>query len=112
MEIIILGILIGLIPAAIANSKGHSFFGWWVFGALLFIVALPWAIVLKDANRSRTCPFCAEKIMAQAIVCPHCQKDLPVKKCKCGVVIPDDAVTCARCAPPPLRLPPDDDLGW
>ncbi len=33
--------LIGLIPAFIAGSKGHNFLGWWIFGAMLFIVALP-----------------------------------------------------------------------
>lgn len=30
--------------------KGHSFWTWWIFGALLFIVALPMAIVLKPAG--------------------------------------------------------------
>lgn len=39
--------LLGLIPAWIASSRGHVFFLWWVFGALLFIVALPMSIMLK-----------------------------------------------------------------
>ena len=35
---------LGLIPAAIASGKGHSFGAWWLFGAALFIVALPWPV--------------------------------------------------------------------
>lgn len=76
MEILIIAILIGLIPAAIAHNKGRSFVGWWLFGALLFIVALPCAIVASDLKHSRTCPHCAEKIKTEARVCPHCQRDL------------------------------------
>jgi hypothetical protein len=55
-EPILLAVLIGLIPATIAQRKGENFFTWWVFGALLFIVALPWALVMKD-GRPR-CPSC------------------------------------------------------
>lgn len=39
--------LLGLIPAWIASSRGRSFGLWWIFGALLFIVALPMSIMLK-----------------------------------------------------------------
>lgn len=46
MEILLLAILIGLIPAIIAQGKGRSFLGWWIFGALLFIVALPMALIV------------------------------------------------------------------
>lgn len=47
MEIIIICAIIGCLPAAIAQSKGHSFVGWWIYGALLFIVALPHSLMLK-----------------------------------------------------------------
>src|ERR1022692_432758 len=73
MGIVIVLVLLGLIPAAVAQSKGHSFFVWWVYGAALFIVALPHALMMKadtqaiEASRlesgdSRKCPFCAEII--------------------------------------------------
>lgn len=39
--------LLGLIPAFIAYRKGRSFLEWWVFGAGLFPLALPMAIMLK-----------------------------------------------------------------
>ncbi|MDC9591139.1 hypothetical protein PSI23_18060 [Xenorhabdus sp. XENO-10] len=45
--------LIGLIPAALANSKGRNFFAWWVYGTLLFIVALIHAFVLDKADKKK-----------------------------------------------------------
>lgn len=45
MEFVVLGALLGLLPAFIAHNKGHRFGPWWVYGALLFIVALPHAIL-------------------------------------------------------------------
>jgi hypothetical protein len=45
---ILLVMLIALAPALIARSKGRSAFGWWVYGMLLFIVALPHALLLAE----------------------------------------------------------------
>ncbi len=39
--------LLGLIPAYIAWRKGRNFFDWWFFGAGLFPIALPMALLLK-----------------------------------------------------------------
>lgn len=39
--------LLGLIPASIASSRGRDFGSWWIFGAGLFIVALPMALMIK-----------------------------------------------------------------
>ena len=39
-EVLIWAILIGLIPGFIAKTKGYSFFSWWKYGALLFIIAI------------------------------------------------------------------------
>ena len=39
-------VLLGLIPALIAYRKGRSFGTWWIFGATLFPVALPMALLL------------------------------------------------------------------
>ena len=30
-----------------------------------------------EANSTRECPFCAERIRIEATVCKHCQRDLP-----------------------------------
>ena len=39
-EVLIWAILIGLIPGFIAKTEGYSFFSWWIYGALLFIIAI------------------------------------------------------------------------
>jgi hypothetical protein len=39
---------LGLIPASIADLKQKNFWKWWLFGSLLFIIALPAAIIAKE----------------------------------------------------------------
>ena len=72
--IIIVAVLLGLIPAFIAQRKGSSFVFFWILGALFFIVALPWALLMKD-QRPR-CPECREVVQADAARCPHCQAEI------------------------------------
>jgi predicted RNA-binding Zn-ribbon protein involved in translation (DUF1610 family) len=49
--IFVLAALLGIIPATIAAKKGHNFFAWWFFGAAMFIVALPAAIVVGERSK-------------------------------------------------------------
>ena len=75
-------ISLGLVPAIIAHRKGHAFWIWWLFGVLLFYVALPLAVVRstnedrlerrKLDSGQRKCRYCAEFIKREAIVCKHC----------------------------------------
>jgi hypothetical protein len=47
---IITSLLLGLIPAAIARSKGRDFLTWWIYGWMIFIVALVHAIVIRPSD--------------------------------------------------------------
>jgi RNA polymerase subunit RPABC4/transcription elongation factor Spt4 len=72
--------ILGLIPAFIADSKGRSFILWWMFGAALFIVALPVSILISDETRStpgresdmKKCSECAEWIKKEARLGRYC----------------------------------------
>ena len=66
--------VLALIPALIAHRKGHSFAGFYVFGLILWIVALPVAIMAKDGRPH--CPECAEVVKPEARVCPHCHSNI------------------------------------
>jgi predicted RNA-binding Zn-ribbon protein involved in translation (DUF1610 family) len=75
----LVGGLLGIIPAAIAGRKGHSYFGWWLFGAALFIVALPVAILISPSKGSqKKCPDCANWVATEATKCQHCGADFRV----------------------------------
>ena len=60
---------------------------WWLYGAGIFIAALPHALIMRPlasvaeanalADGGRKCPFCAEVVKAEAMVCRYCQRDLP-----------------------------------
>lgn len=82
MEYFIIPFLIGLIPAAIARNKGRSFIGWWLYSALLFIIALPHFILASSTIKNvearqlgegmKKCPDCAEVVKSDARVCRYC----------------------------------------
>jgi len=88
MEIFFYGLLLGLIPAMIAQSKGRSFVGWWFYGLLLFLIALPHSLIISVdkkheekkqlAEGMKKCPKCAEFIKPEAVICRFCSHEFKV----------------------------------
>ena len=48
--ILLIGVLLGLIPAFIAQRKGRSFVFWWIYGTLIWIIAFPHALIMKQID--------------------------------------------------------------
>lgn len=69
-------LVLGLIPALIAQRKGRSFIGYWAFGTFFFIIALIVALVVSPPNgRSNgrvACLRCAELLAPGAVMCRFC----------------------------------------
>ena len=89
MEMVLIVLVLGIIPALIAQSKGRNFFAWYIYGVLLFIVALIHSLVISKSPEAIKkeqlaqgyfdCPYCKEPVKQGASVCPHCRKDLNVQ---------------------------------
>jgi len=71
----VIGALIGV---AAAQKRGFSTVGGVVGGLLLGPLAFLMFLVsgVSGSDRNRKCPFCAEFIKAEAVVCKHCGRAL------------------------------------
>ncbi len=75
-----------LIPARIAENKGKSFWGFYIYGMFILPIAIAHALIMKpdgkitEANKLndgtiKKCKFCAELIKTEAKVCRFCGKE-------------------------------------
>jgi hypothetical protein len=94
---VLFAILIGLVVGIIAYYKGRNFLLWWLYGAMIFPVALAHAIMLpvdpeymaqkKMAAGMKMCSSCAEWIQQKAKICRFCQQAQTQEKVVDGEVI-------------------------
>lgn len=85
MGIIIFWLIMAAIVAMIASSKGYSGGGWFVYGLLIWPIALVHILVTTTTGKAteqkaiasggKRCPRCAEVVREQAEVCRFCQHE-------------------------------------
>jgi hypothetical protein len=77
-----------ILCSVIANKKGRDEAGWFLLGVLIGPFAILFALAAREdkqllenrqlrTGRVRKCPFCAELIKREAVVCRHCGNDMP-----------------------------------
>ncbi len=82
MNIEILGIaaalvLLGIIPAMLAKSNGRDYVKWWIYGTLLFPIALPHALYITFIENRKRCGYCRANVRLNAAHCPVCGYEFP-----------------------------------
>ena len=78
LEFIFLWGIMGAVVAAIANSKNRNPLLWFAYGFLIWPIALVHILVSKSTAEGtrQACPSCAELILPQAKICPHCRSEV------------------------------------
>jgi hypothetical protein len=72
--LLLLSVVLGLIPAFIAKSKGRNFLLWWLYGTAFFIIALLHSLCMRIKCH---CPECSKMLNTKAKVCKFCGHVLP-----------------------------------
>ena len=67
-------LLLSVIPAYIAQTKGKSFGTWYVYGLFLLPITFVHSLILDRDDRK--CSHCAELVKLEATVCKHCGNEL------------------------------------
>lgn len=78
-EGILFAFILGIVPAFIAGYKGRNFGAWYVYGVLLFPIALIHSFFLTSYIGMVKCPYCMSLVDGQATICKHCRSELRTK---------------------------------
>ena len=116
MEWVLVWLMFAIVVGAIAPSKGRSGFGWFLLATLIspLIAILALIVVpnlkpeqLREAElrSSKICPFCAEHIKRDALVCRFCGRDMPNAETKPEPRLPVPSAT-QTLPEPSLQLAP------
>ena len=84
MAFVLIWICLGVVGAMISGNKGNSGCGGFILGALLGPIGLLMAFFSSDneeakqrkSGNTKKCPYCAEYVKPDAIVCKHCGRQL------------------------------------
>ncbi len=79
MEWIGLWLVCGIVGAVIGAGKGEGCFGF-IIGVMLGPLGILLAVFSKGDRVA--CPYCKELIHKDAVVCSHCQREIPGKSLK------------------------------
>ena len=105
MELIVVWVIFAIVVAVAAKSRGRDPVGWFLLAclvspllAVILLALMPtrregtarpplmalsrrevreWKQQQESEGRTRKCPYCAEFIKPDAVVCKHCSRDLP-----------------------------------
>lgn len=88
-------LILAFVAGFVATSKGRSAVGYFILSLLFsFLIAIIVLLAVpnlkgKSSEPSRSCPHCAELILAQAKVCKYCSRDVePIAPAKQYVEVP------------------------
>lgn len=77
--------ILGHITGLIAESKGKMYVPFFALGFLLPVIGLLVASLMSPSNGNELgsgnnvkCPFCAEVVSKEAILCKHCKSNLQI----------------------------------
>jgi zinc ribbon protein len=109
--IFLLDIVLSIVCANIWKRKGGSAAVGFLLGFFLGIIGLIIVLLVNPGSTGSSggarCPYCAEFVQAEARVCRHCGRDLPMRACPyCHNQFMATADRCPSCKhnSPPWRL--------